>query len=170
MSDADGCSVYFMLALVAMQVYKARWNGVLVAVKALTSEDPAEAEAFQREIAVLEVLRHPHVVNYLAMLIADDGAVRTDRRNTPEFTDVVLTVITCGNILNPCIWLAMSQSTSCLHCCMTHTFGRLQIFLSLLCITELHRISWKEDCNIHPLSLGMLCLADFPGDRVHARW
>ncbi|KAK9907690.1 hypothetical protein WJX75_008211 [Coccomyxa subellipsoidea] len=57
------------------EVYKARWNGVPVAVKALIGEDRAEAEAFQREIAVLEVLRHPHVVNYLATLVAEDGTV-----------------------------------------------------------------------------------------------
>lgn len=75
-SNANGCLVFFMLALVPMQVYKGRWNGVPVAVKALISEDPGEAEAFQREIAVLEVLRHPHVVNYLAMLAAEDGTVR----------------------------------------------------------------------------------------------
>lgn len=74
-------SVFSMLALVAMQVYKARWNGVPVAVKALIGEDHAEAEAFQREIAVLEVLRHPHVVNYLATLVAEDGTVSINRRN-----------------------------------------------------------------------------------------
>ena len=48
-----------------MQVYKARWNGILVAAKFLLSRDDAHRDTFMKEVVLLETLRHPNVINYL---------------------------------------------------------------------------------------------------------
>jgi serine/threonine protein kinase len=56
-------------------VYKARWHGTLVAVKVLQSEDAAEANAFRREVSLLEGLHHLHVVAYYDHMVAQDGTV-----------------------------------------------------------------------------------------------
>ena len=58
------------------QVYKARWQGLLVAVKILNAEESAQQEEFKKEVAMLEALRHPHIVNYLGHLFQDSGEVR----------------------------------------------------------------------------------------------
>ena len=58
-----------------MQVYKARWYGTLVAVKVLMSEEPEEVEAFKHEAAVLEQLRHLHIVSYYGQICEEDGTV-----------------------------------------------------------------------------------------------
>ena len=58
-----------------MQVYKARWYGTLVAVKVLISEEPEEVEAFKHEAAVLEQLRHLHIVSYYGQICGEDGMV-----------------------------------------------------------------------------------------------
>ena len=58
------------------QVYKGRWSGMLVAVKVLhTSVGEAMAD-FQRECAILERLRHSHVIMYLGMASNAEGQVR----------------------------------------------------------------------------------------------
>ena len=60
-------------------MYKARWHGLLVAVKALVNRDSNEEAAFRHEVAVLQTLRHPHVVSYLDYIVDDDGSVSTSR-------------------------------------------------------------------------------------------
>ena len=55
------------------QVYKARWQGLLVAVKILNAEESAQQEEFKKEVAMLEALRHPHIVNYLGHLFQESG-------------------------------------------------------------------------------------------------
>ena len=68
------------LALTAgtnLQVYKARWHGTLVAVKALIGESQADAEALQHEAAILEGLHHSHIVHYFDYIIGEDGTVRS---------------------------------------------------------------------------------------------
>ena len=59
-----------------MQVYKARWHGTLVAVKALISDDAVRAEDFQRECQMLEALHHAHVVHHFDSIVGEDGTVR----------------------------------------------------------------------------------------------
>ena len=59
-----------------LQVYKARWQGLLVAVKILNAEESAQQEEFKKEVAMLEALRHPHIVNYLGHLFQESGEVR----------------------------------------------------------------------------------------------
>lgn len=63
-----------------LQVYKARWKGTLVAVKVLTSQDAAHRAEFAREIAMLEHLRHSHVVNYLGHIYGRDNQVMSNSR------------------------------------------------------------------------------------------
>ena len=59
------------------QVYKARYHGSPIAVKAMIGEECANAAALQQEAAILEGLRHPHIVHYLdCILDKDDGTVR----------------------------------------------------------------------------------------------
>ena len=55
-----------------MQVYKGRWNGVLVAIKALNVGDGATEDLF-REAAVLEQLRHPHIIKFLGLFSTVDN-------------------------------------------------------------------------------------------------
>ena len=54
------------------QVYKGRWNGVLVAVKALSMGD-GMAEEIEREAALLEQLRHPHILKFLGLFSNEDN-------------------------------------------------------------------------------------------------
>ena len=56
-------------------MYKARWQGLLVAVKILNAEESAQQEEFKKEVAMLEALRHPHIVNYLGHLFQESGEV-----------------------------------------------------------------------------------------------
>ena len=60
---------------VRLQVYKARWQGLLVAVKILSAEESAQQEEFKKEVAMLEALRHPHIVNYLGHIFQESGEV-----------------------------------------------------------------------------------------------
>ena len=59
-----------------MQVYKGRWNGMLVAVKVLHTSVAEKMEDFKRECAILERLRHSHVIMYLGMASNAEGQVR----------------------------------------------------------------------------------------------
>lgn len=59
-----------------LQVYKGRWNGMLVAVKVLHTSVGEAMSDFQRECAVLERLRHSHVIMYLGMASNAEGQVR----------------------------------------------------------------------------------------------
>ena len=59
-----------------LQVYKARWQGLLVAVKILSAEDSSQQDDFRKEVAMLEGLRHTHIVNYLGHLFQESGEVR----------------------------------------------------------------------------------------------
>ena len=59
-----------------MQVYKARFHGSPVAVKAMIGEEGADAAALQHEAAILEGLRHSHIVHYLDCIVdVEDGTV-----------------------------------------------------------------------------------------------
>ena len=58
------------------QVYKGRWNGMLVAVKVLHTSVGEVMADFQRECATLERLRHSHVIMYLGMASNAEGQVR----------------------------------------------------------------------------------------------
>ena len=58
------------------QVYKGRWNGMLVAVKVLHTSMGEAIGDFQRECAILERLRHSHVIMYLGMASNAEGQVR----------------------------------------------------------------------------------------------
>ena len=44
-------------------------------MKALDSKESDEEAAFRREVAILQTLRHPHVVSYLDYIVDDDGSV-----------------------------------------------------------------------------------------------
>lgn len=71
------------------QVYKARWKGTLVAVNVLSSQDALSKAEFARETAMLELLRHSHVVNYLGHFFGSDDQVGFDThyiRNTYYFS------------------------------------------------------------------------------------
>lgn len=60
----------------SLQVYKARYHGSPVAVKAMLGEE-CDAAAFRQEAAILEGLRHPHIVHYLDCIAdEEDGTVR----------------------------------------------------------------------------------------------
>ena len=48
-----------------LQVYKAVYHGALVAVKVFSCQDGPERQAIQREIDIVEGLRHPNVVSYM---------------------------------------------------------------------------------------------------------
>jgi serine/threonine protein kinase len=56
-------------------VYKGRWNGVLVAVKALNTSTEDVMEDFQHECAILERLRHPYIIKYFGMASNAEGQV-----------------------------------------------------------------------------------------------
>ena len=58
-----------------MQVYKGRWNGVLVAVKVLNAAAAEVVEDFQRECAILERLRHPNIIKYFGTASNAEGQV-----------------------------------------------------------------------------------------------
>ena len=58
------------------EVYKARWHGTLVAVKALVSDEAPKVAAFQHECNILESLHHTHVVHHFDSLIGEEGTVR----------------------------------------------------------------------------------------------
>ena len=58
-----------------MQVYKGRWNGVLVAVKVLNTAAAEVMEDFQRECAILERLRHPNIIKYFGTASNAEGHV-----------------------------------------------------------------------------------------------
>ena len=53
---------------VHIQVYKARWNGVLVAVKALNNGAQEVGDELQKEAIILSSLRHPHIVKFAGAL------------------------------------------------------------------------------------------------------
>ncbi|CAK0786624.1 hypothetical protein CVIRNUC_009838 [Coccomyxa viridis] len=57
------------------KVYKGRWNGMLVAVKVLHTSVGEVMADFQRECAILERLRHSHVIMYLGMASNAEGQV-----------------------------------------------------------------------------------------------
>lgn len=48
-----------------------------MAVKVLAAEDGTQQEDFRREAAMLEGLRHTHVVNYLGHAFEENGEVST---------------------------------------------------------------------------------------------
>ncbi|CAL5225968.1 g8770 [Coccomyxa viridis] len=50
------------------KVYKARWNGVLVAVKALNNGAQEVGDELQKEAIILSSLRHPHIVKFAGAL------------------------------------------------------------------------------------------------------
>ncbi len=56
-----------MTGTLSMQVYKGRWNGILVAVKALNSNAEEVEDDLQREAVILSKLRHPHIVKFLGL-------------------------------------------------------------------------------------------------------
>ena len=58
-----------------VQVYKGRWNGVLVAVKVLNTSTEEVMEDFQRECAILERLRHPNIIKYFGSASNAEGQV-----------------------------------------------------------------------------------------------
>ena len=64
------------------QVYKGRWNGVLVAVNVLNTGAAEVMEDFQREAAILERLRHPNIIKFLGMASNAKGHVRIPPRST----------------------------------------------------------------------------------------
>ena len=57
------------------QVYKARWNGLLVAIKALANSAQEMESTLQREAAILQALRHPYIVKYLGLFRDSDDRV-----------------------------------------------------------------------------------------------
>jgi len=57
------------------QVYKAKWNGTVVAVKVLTNNSDSQREAFVKEANMLQALRYPNVVSYLGCAISDQNEV-----------------------------------------------------------------------------------------------
>ena len=59
----------------ALQVYKARWNGLLVAIKAMANTAQEMESTLQREAAILQALRHPHIVKYLGLFRDSDDRV-----------------------------------------------------------------------------------------------
>lgn len=59
-----------------LQVYKARWQGLLVAVRILNAEESSQQDDFKKEVAMLEALRHTHIVNYLGHIYEESGEVR----------------------------------------------------------------------------------------------
>ena len=64
-----------------VQVYKARFHGSPVAVKAMIGEEGADAAALQHEAAILEGLRHSHIVHYLDCIVdVEDGTVCARQR------------------------------------------------------------------------------------------
>ena len=58
-----------------MQVYKGRWNGVLVAVKVLKAGATEDLDDFRRECSILERLRHPNIIKYFGMASNAEGQV-----------------------------------------------------------------------------------------------
>ena len=58
-----------------VQVYKGRWNGVLVAVKVLNTAAAEVLEDFHRECAILEQLRHPNIIKYFGTASNAEGQV-----------------------------------------------------------------------------------------------
>ena len=56
-----------------VQVYKARFHGTPVAVKAIIGEDCCDAAALRQEAAILECLRHTHIVHYLDCIVAEEA-------------------------------------------------------------------------------------------------
>ena len=58
------------------EVYKARWHGTLVAVKALISDEAPKVAAFQHECRILESLHHTHIVHHYDSLVGEEGTVR----------------------------------------------------------------------------------------------
>ena len=58
-----------------MQVYKGRWNGVLVAVKILKAGAAEDLGDFRRECSILERLRHPNIIKYFGMASNAEGQV-----------------------------------------------------------------------------------------------
>ena len=58
-----------------MQVYKGRWNGVLVAVKILKAVATEGLDDFRRECSILERLRHPNIIKYFGMASNAEGQV-----------------------------------------------------------------------------------------------
>eukprot|EP01104_Vermistella_antarctica_P017297 TRINITY_DN6101_c0_g1_i1.p1 TRINITY_DN6101_c0_g1~~TRINITY_DN6101_c0_g1_i1.p1 ORF type:complete len:869 (+),score=173.02 TRINITY_DN6101_c0_g1_i1:217-2823(+) len=80
-------------------VYKGKWQGYMVAVKKLFSEDMEESEyeAFKREVELMSVLQHPQIVHFLGAnleppnvcLLAEymcRGNLSTVLRNNPELS------------------------------------------------------------------------------------
>ena len=57
-----------------MQVYKGRWNGVLVAIKALKVGEGLTEDLY-REATILEQLRHPHIIKFLGLFSTEDNQV-----------------------------------------------------------------------------------------------
>lgn len=57
-------------------MYKAKWNGTVVAVKVLSNNSESQREAFVKEANMLQALRYPNVVTYLGCAISDQNEVR----------------------------------------------------------------------------------------------
>lgn len=58
-----------------MQVYKAKWNGTVVAVKVLNDNSESQRAQFVKEANMLQALRYPNVVSYMGCAISDDNEV-----------------------------------------------------------------------------------------------
>ena len=68
-------TLFGVKVLVGLQVYKGRWNGVLVAVKVLNTAAAEVLEDFHRECAILERLRHPNIIKYFGTASNAEGQV-----------------------------------------------------------------------------------------------
>ncbi len=69
-----------------VQVYKGRWNGVLVAVKVLNDNAAEGMKNFQQECAILERLRHPNIVKFFGTASNAEGHVSQPFRSGHLFS------------------------------------------------------------------------------------
>ncbi len=104
-----------------VQVYKARFHGSPVAVKALVGEEGTEASALQEEATILESLRHPHIVHYLDCIVdKEDGTV------CAHWTIVTMVLVTTVSYRKrACLLRVMAltiyvQAKDCLCSCCMH--------------------------------------------------
>ena len=130
---------------ISLQVYKGRWNGVLVAVKVLNTAAAEVLEDFHRECAILERLRHPNIIKYFGTASNAEGQVSTHPGFTPPDA-IDITALWCH------ICHALSE-------CMQSAAEAWSATISLDVSSHVSGVAGRksQQCNVSPRPVSQGC-------------
>lgn len=113
-----------------MQVYKAKWNGTVVAVKVLNDNSESQRAQFVKEANMLQALRYPNVVSYMGCAISDDNEVHPPKWHGQSILHGDSGIMRYGKLPHMHQWPSSAQSkthgmASMLHCAAGDIFEGL---------------------------------------------